>query len=98
MSSFFKAGRDGIFKDIETVRGYVEYLSFNEVVVSIPQIRLNGSASRNDTVLAYQYGITLSNDGVNYGSPEYVTVLNNRCQDILNSSDDDTIVLLKVDM
>ena len=80
------------------MRGYPEYLSFNEVVVSLPQIGRGEPTSRNDTVLAYQYGISLSNDRVTYGSPEYVTVLDSRCQDIRNSSNDDTVVLLKVDI
>ena len=92
----FKAGRDGIFKVIETVRGCSEYLSFNEVAVSIPQSRRQRSTSTKDSVLAYQYGISLSNDGVTYGNPEYFTVLDSRCQDFLNSSDGDTVVLLKV--
>ena len=92
----FKAGPDGIFRDVETLSGSSEYFSYNEALVYFPQGRRRRSTSTNDTVLAYQYGISLSNDGVIYGRPKYVTVLDSRCQDFLNNSNGDTVVLLKV--
>ena len=55
-------------------------------------------ATSTDPVLANQYGVSISNDGVNFGNATYVTVLDTRCQETINNSNGDTVVVLMVNM
>ena len=92
----FQASKDGYFRDIETHAGETNYLSFNEGIVSVSGIEDQPSTVANDTVLAQQFGISVSNNGVNFGNPKYVTVYNSKCQEINYSSNDAIVVILKV--
>ena len=92
----FQASTDGYFRDRETHAGETTYLSFNEGIVSISGIEDQTAGSANDSILAQQFGISVSNNGVDFGNPRYVTVYNSRCQEINYSSDDTTVVILKV--
>ena len=84
-----------MFKDIGVYTGETTYLSFNEGIISISSSGDQPSTSADDTVLAHQFGISVSNDGVSFGNPRYVTVYNSRCQEISHNNDS-TVVILKV--
>ena len=72
-------------------------LSLNEAVIDVTTGRRRRSTSP-DPVLASQYGVSISNDGVNFGNATYVTVLDTRCQETTNNSNGDTIVVLVVNI
>ena len=89
-----QAGRDGTFVKSHELNRPAEYLSFNEVIVDVTGARRRRSTSA-DPVVAHQYGVSVSNDGSNFGSSVYVTVLDTRCQEKGNDTDGNTIVFLK---
>ena len=92
-----QADSDGNFhiKDNYTTR--VEALSYNEGVIDLTSGRRRRSTA-SDQVLATQYGVSVSNNGVNYGNITYVTVLDTRCQETTNNSNGDFIVALMVNI
>ena len=73
----------------------VEALSLNEGVIDVTIGRRRRSTS-SDLVLAKQYGVSVSNDGVNFGNATYVTVMNTRCQETANNRNGDTVIILMV--
>ena len=92
----FQASIDGIFRYKEMQSGETEYLSFNEGIVFISNTGDQPSTTADDPTLAYQFGISVSNNGVDFGNPKYVTVYDSRCQEISNSSNGEIVVILKV--
>ena len=93
----FQASTDGLFRYKEMQSGETTYLSYNEGIVSISNTGGDQpSTSANNATLAYQFGISVSNNGVDFGNPKYVTVYDSRCQDISNSSNGEIVVILKV--
>ena len=90
-----QCGIDGVFLPVSTQTGTATYLNFNEAIVHVQARRRRRSAA-SDTVFAYQYGVSASNNGVNFGSDKYVTVLDTTCQETADASNGDTVVRLKV--
>ena len=72
-------------------------ISYNEGVIDVTSGRRRRSTS-SDPVLATQYGVSVSNNGVNYGNVTYVTVLDTRCQDTTNNSNGGLVVALMVNI
>ena len=70
----------------------VAALTLNEGLIDVRTGRYRRSTS-SDTVVAKQYGVSISNDGVNFGNVTHVTVLDTRCQESTNNNNGYTIVL-----
>ena len=92
-----QAYTDGNFHIIDEYTFVGEAHSYNEGVIELTSGRRRRSTS-SDPVLATQYGVSVSNDGVNYGNVTYVTVLDTSCQETTNNSNGDIGVALMVNI
>ena len=93
----FQAHRNGTFVIIDEFFIEVPALSLNEGLIDIAHGRRRRTAASN-SVFARQYGVSISNNGINYGTVTYVTVLDARCQKTSTDNNGDTIVILSVNV
>ncbi|KAL4219880.1 hypothetical protein ACF0H5_020291 [Mactra antiquata] len=92
------AGNNGIFHKIDEFITPCIYINYNEVYA--PTVNPNQSVRRRrdtdatSSTFARKFSISVSNDGINYGTPQTVTVLDTTCQETDGNVTADSVVTL----
>ncbi|XP_060553958.1 uncharacterized protein LOC132715005 isoform X4 [Ruditapes philippinarum] len=90
----YVAGIDGNFNMTEEFEINCAYINYNELYALVPEIT-NSSDNTNTTLISRMLGISVSNDGTNFGPQQTVVVLDTTCQERQTNPNNETIVTLK---